>query len=46
MSSRSSQVNKAYPKIKVNTLRLSDSQLPPKIITEQRGHQYTAERLS
>jgi iron(III) transport system substrate-binding protein len=38
--------NKAYPKIKVNALRLSASQLPPKIITEQRGHQYTADVVS
>ena len=38
--------NKAYPKIKVNTLRLSASQLPPKIITEQRGHQFTADVVS
>jgi iron(III) transport system substrate-binding protein len=38
--------NKAYPKIKVNPLRLSASQLPPKIITEQRGRQYTADVVS
>jgi iron(III) transport system substrate-binding protein len=38
--------NKAYPKIKINALRLSASQLPPKIITEQRGHQYTADVVS
>jgi iron(III) transport system substrate-binding protein len=38
--------NKAYPKIKVNALRLSASQLPPKIITEQRGHQFTADVVS
>ena len=38
--------NKAYPKITVNPLRLSASQLPPKIITEQRGHQYTADVVS
>ena len=38
--------NKVYPKIKVNPLRLSASQLPPKIITEQRGHQYTADVVS
>lgn len=40
------EFNKAYPKIKVNPLRLSASQLPPKIITEQRGHQYTADVVS
>jgi iron(III) transport system substrate-binding protein len=38
--------NEAYPKIKVNALRLSASQLPPKIITEQRGRQYTADVVS
>ena len=38
--------NKTYPKIKVNALRLSASQLPPKIITEQRGHQFTADVVS
>lgn len=38
--------NKAYPKIKVNALRLSASQIPPKIITEQRGHQFTADIVS
>jgi iron(III) transport system substrate-binding protein len=38
--------NKAYPKIKVNPLRLSASQLPPKIITEQKGHQFTADVVS
>jgi iron(III) transport system substrate-binding protein len=38
--------NKAYPKITVNALRLSASQLPPKIITEQRGHQFTADVVS
>ena len=38
--------NKVYPKIKVNPLRLSASQLPPKIITEQRGHQFTADVVS
>lgn len=38
--------NKVYPNIKVNALRLSASQIPPKIITEQRGHQYTADVVS
>ncbi len=38
--------NKAYPKIKLNALRLSASQLPPKIITEQKGGQYTADVVS
>jgi iron(III) transport system substrate-binding protein len=38
--------NKAYPKIKINALRLSASQLPPKIITEQKGHQFTADVVS
>jgi iron(III) transport system substrate-binding protein len=38
--------NKTYPKITVNALRLSASQLPPKIITEQRGHQFTADVVS
>jgi iron(III) transport system substrate-binding protein len=38
--------NKVYPKIKVNALRLSASQIPPKVITEQKGHQYTADVVS
>jgi iron(III) transport system substrate-binding protein len=38
--------NKVYPKIKVNPLRLSASQIPPKVITEQKGHQYTADVVS
>ena len=38
--------NKVYPKIKVNALRLSASQIPPKIITEQKGHKFTADVVS
>lgn len=38
--------NKTYPKIKVTALRLSADQIPPKIITEQKGHQYTADVVS
>src|ERR1700756_3686343 len=38
--------NKTYPKIKVNALRLSASQLPPKIITGQRGHNSRADVVS
>lgn len=38
--------NKVYPKITVKALRLSASQLPPKIITEQKGHQFTADVVS
>jgi iron(III) transport system substrate-binding protein len=38
--------NKTYPKIKVDALRLSADQIPPKIITEQKGHQYTADVVS
>lgn len=35
--------NKTYPDIKVNTLRLSASDLPPRVITEQRGGKYIAD---
>ncbi|MEU1598229.1 ABC transporter substrate-binding protein [Streptomyces sp. NPDC005708] len=35
--------NKEYPKIKVKALRLSADQIPPKIITEQKARQYTAD---
>lgn len=38
--------HKDYPKIKVNALRLSADQIPPKIITEQKGRQYTADVVS
>jgi iron(III) transport system substrate-binding protein len=38
--------NKQYPKIKVTPLRLSAAQIPPKVITEQKGHQYTADVVS
>jgi iron(III) transport system substrate-binding protein len=38
--------NKDYPNIKVNALRLSADQIPPKVITEQKGHQYTADVVS
>ncbi|WGL52469.1 extracellular solute-binding protein [Nocardioides sp. BP30] len=38
--------NKVYPKIKVSALRLSADQIPPKVITEQKGHQYTADVVS
>jgi iron(III) transport system substrate-binding protein len=38
--------HKDYPKIKVTPLRLSADQIPPKIITEQKGHQYTADVVS
>ena len=35
--------NKVYPNVKVNALRLSADQIPARIITEQRGHQYSAD---
>lgn len=38
--------NKTYPNIKIDALRLSADQIPPKIITEQKGHQYTADVVS
>jgi iron(III) transport system substrate-binding protein len=38
--------NKAYPKIKVNALRLSADQLPPRVITEQRGNEFNADVVS
>jgi iron(III) transport system substrate-binding protein len=38
--------NKDYPNIKVNALRLSADQIPPKVITEQKGGQYTADVVS
>jgi len=38
--------NKTYPNVKVNALRLSADKIPPRIITEQRGHQYSADVVS
>ncbi|WP_326836451.1 extracellular solute-binding protein [Amycolatopsis rhabdoformis] len=38
--------NKAYPKIKVNALRLSADKIPPRVITEQRGGKYNADVVS
>ena len=38
--------NKTYPKIKVNALRLSADQLPPRVITEQRGNEFNADVVS
>lgn len=38
--------NKEYPNVKVNALRLSADQIPPRIITEQRGHQFSADVVS
>jgi iron(III) transport system substrate-binding protein len=38
--------NKVYPKIKVNALRLSASQIPARIITEQRGGKFNADVVS
>lgn len=38
--------NKAYPDIKINALRLSASQIPARIITEQRGGVYNADVVS
>jgi len=38
--------NKVYPNVKVNALRLSADQIPARIITEQRGHQYSADVVS
>ena len=38
--------NKAYPKIKVNALRLSADKLPPRVITEQRGNEFNADVVS
>lgn len=35
--------NKAYPKIKVQALRLSADQLPARVITEQRGGKFNAD---
>ena len=38
--------NKEYPKVKINALRLSADEIPPKIITEQKGRQFTADVVS
>lgn len=38
--------NKVYPKIKVNALRLSADQLPPRVVTEQRGGEFNADVVS
>jgi iron(III) transport system substrate-binding protein len=38
--------NKAYPNITVKPLRLSAEQIPTRVITEQRGHQYSADVVS
>jgi iron(III) transport system substrate-binding protein len=35
--------NKVYPDIKVHALRLSADQIPPRVITEQRGGKYNAD---
>jgi iron(III) transport system substrate-binding protein len=38
--------NKTYPNVKVKALRLSADKIPPRVITEQRGKQYTADVVS
>lgn len=38
--------NKAYPNVQVKPLRLSADKIPPRVITEQRGKQYTADIVS
>jgi len=38
--------NKQFPNIKVNALRLSANQIPPRVITEQKGHKYNADVVS
>jgi iron(III) transport system substrate-binding protein len=38
--------NQEYPKVTVKPLRLSADQIPARIITEQRGHQYSADVVS
>ena len=38
--------NKTYPNVKVKSLRLSADKIPPRVITEQRGKQYTADVIS
>jgi iron(III) transport system substrate-binding protein len=38
--------NKQYPKIKVQSLRLSADQIPPRVLTEQKGGSYDADVIS
>lgn len=38
--------NKAYPKVKIEALRLSADQIPPRVITEQKGGKYNADVIS
>jgi iron(III) transport system substrate-binding protein len=38
--------NKTYPNVTVKPLRLSADKIPPRVITEQRGKQYTADVVS
>jgi iron(III) transport system substrate-binding protein len=38
--------NKLYPSVKVNPLRLSADKIPPRILTEQKGKQYSADVVS
>jgi iron(III) transport system substrate-binding protein len=38
--------NKTYPNVTVKPLRLSADKIPPRVITEQRGRQYTADIVS
>jgi iron(III) transport system substrate-binding protein len=38
--------NKAYPKVKVNSLRLSADKIPQRILTEQRGGKHNADVVS
>lgn len=38
--------NKTYPNVQVKPLRLSADKIPPRVITEQRGKQFTADVVS
>jgi iron(III) transport system substrate-binding protein len=38
--------NKQYPKIKVQSLRLSANQIPPRVLTEQKGGSYNADVIT
>jgi iron(III) transport system substrate-binding protein len=38
--------NKLYPKVHVDALRLSADQIPPRVITEQRGQKYNVDVIS
>jgi iron(III) transport system substrate-binding protein len=38
--------NKTYPNVTVKPLRLSADKIPPRVITEQRGKQFTADVIS